>query len=149
MQRLLNFLLLGSASPNLVRGVSESLAGRVRFVRVPGFAIDETGGESQNRLWMRGGFPRAYLARGDEAWRRWIDGFVTTFLERDIPQMGIRVPAAALRRWWICPVFIWRQQDRTGRATTLHAANCPDPVWTIQSPGDFQVQLHFQLQLRY
>ena len=94
------FMLLGSASPSLVRGVSESLAGRVLFVRVPGFSIDETGATSQNRLWMRGGFPRAYLAKDAEAWHRWLDGFVTTFLERDIPQMGIRVPAPALRRFW-------------------------------------------------
>ncbi|MFH1219934.1 MAG: AAA family ATPase [Candidatus Eisenbacteria bacterium] len=92
------FMLLGSASPSLVRGVSESLAGRVLFVHVPGFSIDETGAASQNRLWMRGGFPRAYLTKGAEAWHRWLDGFVTTFLERDIPQMGIRVPAPALRR---------------------------------------------------
>ncbi len=94
------FLLLGSASPNLVRGVSETLAGRALFVRVPGFAIDETGPAHQNRLWLRGGFPRAYLAPKDDAVWRWMEGFATTFLERDIPQLGFRVPAEALRRFW-------------------------------------------------
>jgi len=95
------FLLLGSASPNLIRGVSETLAGRALFVRVPGFTIDEVGPERQNRLWLRGGFPRAYLAADDGASWRWMEGFVTTFLERDIPQLGLRVPAEALRRFWI------------------------------------------------
>jgi predicted AAA+ superfamily ATPase len=94
------FLLLGSASPNLVRGVSETLAGRALFVRVTGFAIDETGPEQQNHLWLRGGFPRAYLAPTDDAAWRWMEGFATTFLERDIPQLGFRVPAEAVRRFW-------------------------------------------------
>lgn len=95
------FLLLGSASPDLVRGVSETLAGRALFIRVPGFAIDEIAPDKQNRLWLRGGFPRAFLASDDEASWRWMEGFVTTFLERDIPQLGLRVPAEALRRFWI------------------------------------------------
>lgn len=94
------FLLLGSASPYLVRGVSETLAGRALFVPVPGFSLEETGAQGQDRLWLRGGFPRAYLATTDDAARRWMDGFVTTFLERDIPQLGLRVPAESLRRFW-------------------------------------------------
>jgi predicted AAA+ superfamily ATPase len=93
------FLLLGSASPGLIRGVSETLAGRVLFVRVPGFTIDELRKE-QNRLWLRGGFPRAFLSPDDSAGWRWIEGFMTTFLERDIPQLGLRVPSEALRRFW-------------------------------------------------
>jgi len=94
------FLLLGSASPDLMRGVSESLAGRALFVPMHGFAIDESGPESQTRLWLRGGFPRAFLAKSEDATWRWMEEFVTTFLERDIPQLGIRVPAEALRRFW-------------------------------------------------
>jgi predicted AAA+ superfamily ATPase len=94
------FLLLGSASLDLVKGVSESLAGRAMFLHVAGFAIDEVGVEHQNRLWIRGGFPRAYLAANEAAWARWIDGFITTFLERDIPQLGLRIPATSLRRFW-------------------------------------------------
>lgn len=95
------FLLLGSASPDLVRSVSETLAGRALFVRVPGFTIDEAGLEQQLLLWLRGGFPRAFLAPNDDAAWRWMEGFSTTFLERDIPQLGLRVPAKALRRFWI------------------------------------------------
>ncbi|MDD4019889.1 MAG: ATP-binding protein, partial [Kiritimatiellae bacterium] len=94
------FLFLGSASPELVRGVSESLAGRAQFLQVPGLTVAEVGWENQDRLWMRGGFPAAYLARDAVAAGRWQEGFVQTFLERDIPQLGIRVPAAALRRFW-------------------------------------------------
>lgn len=95
------FLLLGSASPELVRGVSETLAGRALFVRVAGFSIDEVERDQQNRLWMRGGFPRAFLALTDEAGGRWLEGFADTFLERDIPQLGLRVAAEALRRFWM------------------------------------------------
>ncbi len=94
------FLLLGSASPELMRGVSESLAGRAQFLHVPGLTVAEVGAENQDRLWMRGGFPSAYLAKDAAAAGRWHEGFVQTFLERDIPQLGIRVPAAALRRFW-------------------------------------------------
>lgn len=95
------FLILGSASPDLVRGVSETLAGRVLFVRVPGFTIDELESDQQDRLWLRGGFPRAYLASDDSAAWRWMESFAATFLERDLPQLGIRVPAEALRRFWL------------------------------------------------
>ena len=95
------FLLLGSASPNLIRGVSESLAGRALFVHIPGFALEETGPQSQSRLWLRGAFPRSYLADSDAASSRWRESFVQSFLERDMPQLGIRVPAETLRRFWL------------------------------------------------
>ena len=95
------FLLLGSAAPELVRGVSESLAGRIRFVQVPGFSLGEVGVEWQNSLWFRGGFPRSFLAASDAASKRWLAGFVQTFLERDIPQLGIRIPALTLQRFWM------------------------------------------------
>ena len=94
------FLVLGSASPSLVRGISESLAGRVGLVELSGFDLSETGAESWRALWLRGGFPRAFLAphdRGSALWRR---NFVQTFLERDLPQLGITVPAETLRRFW-------------------------------------------------
>ena len=94
------FLLLGSASPELVRGVSESLAGRIQFVDVTGFAMTEVGPEHQQRLWMRGGFPRAWLAPTSSAWRRWMDAFTQTFLERDIPGLGSRVAPATMGRFW-------------------------------------------------
>lgn len=94
------FLILGSASPDLVRQGSESLAGRVSFVDVTGFSIDEVGADALSTLWWRGGFPRAHLAPSDAAARQWIEDFRRTFLERDIPQLGIQVPAATLGRFW-------------------------------------------------
>jgi len=95
------FLILGSASPELVRGVSESLAGRVGFVDLSGFDLGEVGEGSWRRLWLRGGLPRSFLARGDAASMRWRQDFIRTFLERDIPQLGIRIPTEALRRFWM------------------------------------------------
>ena len=94
------FLLLGSASPGIVTGVSESLAGRIGFIDLSGFTLGETGLEHQDRLWTRGGFPRAFLAEDDAASMAWRDAFIRTFLERDIPQLGITVPAETIRRFW-------------------------------------------------
>lgn len=95
------FLLLGSASPDVVRGVSESLAGRAGFVDLGGFDLGEVGGGHQQRLWMRGGFPRSFLARSEAASFQWRQDFIRTFLERDIPQLGIRIAPEALRRCWM------------------------------------------------
>ncbi len=94
------FLVLGSASPELLQQTSESLAGRVRFVEMGGFSLDEVGAEHLRRLWARGGFPRAYLARTEVESVRWREDFIRTFLERDLPQLGMRVPAVAMRRFW-------------------------------------------------
>ncbi len=94
------FLILGSASPNLVKNASESLAERVEFVDLQGFDLTETGNTKLNRLWIRGGFPRSYLADTNEDSIAWRDGFVRTFLQRDIPQLGISIPATTLRRFW-------------------------------------------------
>ena len=94
------FLLLGRASPNLVKNASESLTERVEFVDLQGFDLTETGNTKLNRLWIRGGFPRSYLADTNEDSIAWRDGFVRTFLQRDIPQLGIGIPATTLRRFW-------------------------------------------------
>ena len=94
------FLLLGSASWDLIKGVSESLAGRILFVDVGGFSLAEVGAEHQDRLWMRGGFPRAWLAPSAAAWTRWMQSFTRTFLERDIPGLGAKVSPNALGRFW-------------------------------------------------
>lgn len=94
------FLILGSASPGLVVGASETLAGRVSFVDVSGFSLSEIGTENLAKRWWRGGFPRAYLARDDKTARQWHEDFFRTFLEQDIPQLGIRIPATTLRRFW-------------------------------------------------
>ncbi|MBI5201678.1 MAG: ATP-binding protein [Elusimicrobia bacterium] len=94
------FLLLGSASPELVRGASESLAGRVRHVDMSGFGLEEAGPEHLDPLWLRGGFPRSFKAPSDAESFRWRLEFVRTHLERDLPQLGLRIPAPALRRFW-------------------------------------------------
>lgn len=95
------FLLLGSASPELSRQASESLAGRTTFVDMSGFTLDEVGAEAQRRLWLRGGFPRAFLARSEAASFAWRDDFIRTFLERDVRNFGVNVPPLALRRLWM------------------------------------------------
>ena len=94
------FLLTGSASPSLVRGVSESLAGRVALVDVAGFNLAEVGAGEWRKLWWRGGFPPAYLAATDAVSRQWQEEFVRTLLERDMPQLGVTISSAALRRFW-------------------------------------------------
>ncbi|HBA85922.1 MAG TPA: hypothetical protein DCZ95_17700 [Verrucomicrobia bacterium] len=94
------FMILGSASPQIVRGVSESLAGRIAFVDLAGFDLGELGVQNMYSLWLRGGFPRSYLANDEEASRAWRENFIRTFLERDIPLLGIRIPAETLRRFW-------------------------------------------------
>jgi predicted AAA+ superfamily ATPase len=94
------FLILGSTAPGLLRQSSETLAGRLETVLLEGFRLGDLGPRAQGRLWLRGGFPRAYTARSESdsvAWRR---QFLQTFLERDIPQLGIQIPAVALRRFW-------------------------------------------------
>lgn len=94
------FLVLGSASPSLIRGVSESLAGRVGFVDLGGFSLREVTVKKRDRLWIRGGFPRSFLALNENSSMDWRTGFVRTFLERDIPQLGITIPSETLRRFW-------------------------------------------------
>ena len=98
--RKADFLLLGSASWDLIQGVSETLAGRILFVDVGGFSLAEVGPANQDKLWMRGGFPRAWLAPSAAAWTRWMRSFTRTFLERDIPGLGSRVPPESLGRFW-------------------------------------------------
>jgi len=94
------FLLLGSASRDLLRQTSETLAGRIAYHELGGLALDEVGQAATNTLWLRGGFPRSFLARREAdslAWRR---AFVRTFLERDLPALGIQVPSPTLHRFW-------------------------------------------------
>ncbi len=94
------FLVLGSASPELLRQGSESLAGRITFFEMGGFDLSEVGVASLRRLWWRGGFPRAFLARSDTDTRTWQENFIRTFLERDIREFGVQAPAMTLRRLW-------------------------------------------------
>jgi predicted AAA+ superfamily ATPase len=94
------FIILGSASPQLIRKASESLAGRVEFIELSGFDLSETGNAAWEMLWLRGGFPRSFLAVTEDDSLVWREGFIRTFLERDIPQLGINFPAPAMRRFW-------------------------------------------------
>jgi hypothetical protein len=94
------FLVLGSASPELLRQGSETLAGRIHYHELGGFALDEVGVENHLRLWLRGGFPKAYLARSHADSDEWRRDFIRTFLERDLPQLGITIRSTTLRRFW-------------------------------------------------
>ena len=94
------FLLLGSASPDLVRHSSESLAGRIAFHELPPFDLSEVGNAKWRRLWLRGGFPLAFLAKDDAASMRWRQSFTRTFLERDLRELGVGVTSVAIRRFW-------------------------------------------------
>jgi len=92
------FLVLGSASTELLRQTSESLAGRVAFHELDAFGLTEV--DDLERLWLRGGFPRSFLASSDPASRRWRDGFIRTLLARDLPEFGSTIPSTTLRRFW-------------------------------------------------
>ena len=94
------FLILGSASPELLRQSSETLAGRLETVPLEGFRLSDLGHAAQGRHWLRGGFPLAYTARTEADSFTWRRQFLQTFLERDMPQLGITIPATALRRFW-------------------------------------------------
>jgi len=94
------FVILGSASPEIIRNASETLAGRIEFVDLNGFDLTEVGVSHWQLLWMRGGFPRSFLAENEIDSLSWREGFIRTFLERDIPQLGIQVPATTMRRFW-------------------------------------------------
>lgn len=95
-----HFLLLGSASIDLLRQSSESLAGRIAYLELCPFDVLEIAPQAEETLWARGGFPRSFLAESDNASAEWRENFIRTYLERDIPQLGSRVPAETLRRFW-------------------------------------------------
>lgn len=98
--RVTRFLILGSASPDLLRQGSESLAGRIAHHELGGFSLAEVGATGERRLWLRGGFPRAFLASSEAASCEWRREFIRTYLERDLPQLGIGIPAPTLGRFW-------------------------------------------------
>ncbi|MCP5505312.1 MAG: ATP-binding protein [Chlamydiales bacterium] len=93
------YLILGSASRELIKQSSESLAGRIIYLELPPFSFQEV--ENLNKLWLRGGFPRSYLASDEEESFDWRSAYIRTFLEQDIPNLGFRIPPVALRRFWI------------------------------------------------
>ncbi len=100
-RRTRRFLLLGSASMDLLQQSGETLAGRIAYVELPPFDVLEVDKEDIDKLWVRGGFPDSFLARDDGRSLRWRQNFVRTYLERDVPQLGPRIPAETLRRFWV------------------------------------------------
>lgn len=110
-----HFLLLGSASIDLLRQSSESLAGRIAYLELSPLDVREVGREQQTRLWIRGGFPRSFLAESDSDSAVWRENFIRTYLERDIPLLGPRIPAETLRRFWTMLAH--------GQGSLLNAAN--------------------------
>ena len=108
--------MLGSASPDLLRQSSETLAGRVAFLEMAGFDLSETSADQQRKLWWRGGFPRSFLARTERESQLWRENFVRTFLERDIRDFGVQVPAATLRRLWM---MLAHYHGQTGNASDI------------------------------
>jgi uncharacterized protein len=94
------FLVLGSAAPDLLRQSAETLAGRIAYYELPGLALREVGEKQADRLWVRGGFPRSFLARSERDSMEWRQSFIRTFLERDLPSLGVNVAADTMRRFW-------------------------------------------------
>lgn len=94
------YLILGSASRDLIRQSSESLAGRIAYFHLGGFRLQDVGGSNLKSLWIKGGYPDSFMPAEEEQSRLWRQNFITTFLERDIPQLGITIPANTLRRFW-------------------------------------------------
>jgi len=94
------YVILGSASPGLIVRSSESLAGRISYIEMGGFSTGHLPAKDMKKLWIRGGFPRSFLARSEQTSFQWRQDFITTFLERDIPNLGLRIPARALRQFW-------------------------------------------------
>lgn len=94
------YLILGSASRDLLRQSAESLAGRIAYHELGGFSLGDVGKEQWRRLWLRGGLPRSFIADTDHMANQWQQQYIATFLERDIPQLGISIPPATLRRFW-------------------------------------------------
>lgn len=99
-ERDTRFLVLGSAGPDLLRQTSETLAGRIAYHELDGFALDEVGLDAADELWLRGGFPRSFLSATLADSYEWRRSFVRTFLERDLPALGVQVPGPTLHRFW-------------------------------------------------
>jgi uncharacterized protein len=99
-RRPARFLVLGSATPTLLRQSAQSLAGRIAYVELDGFDVDEVGAAAWERLWLRGGFPRSFLAPDDATSLTWRTALVRTYLERELPDLGLEIPPGTVRRFW-------------------------------------------------
>jgi predicted AAA+ superfamily ATPase len=144
------FLVLGSASGALLRQRSESLAGRLERIEMGGFSIDEVGNESANQLWLRGGFPRSFLADNDADSQIWRRSFMQTLLERDFPQWGVQIPAIALQRFWTMLAHyhgqIWNAADPArslgvSESTTRRYLDLLTDAWMIRQLQPYHANL--------
>lgn len=138
------FLLLGSSSPELMQHTSESLAGRIRYFELSPLCLSETGAELLRPLWLRGGYPPSLLAENDAESMDWRRSFISTYLERDIPQLGIRVPAGQLRRFWTMLAHLHGQQWNASRIAASMGLTAP----TIQRYLDILEDTFIIRQLR-
>ncbi len=138
------FLLLGSSSPELMRQTSESLAGRIRYFELSPLCLTETGLEPLRQLWLRGGYPPSFLAEDDAESMNWRRSFIATYLERDLPQLGIRVPAGQLRRFWTMLAHLHGQLWNASRIAASMELSAP----TIQRYLDILEDTFIVRQLR-
>jgi predicted AAA+ superfamily ATPase len=135
------FLILGSASPDLMRANSESLAGRVETISISGFSLAEVGVQALAQHWLRGGFPLSYLAATEADSLAWRKNFIQTFLERDLPQLGVRIPAVTLLRFWTmlahCHGQVWNTAELArslgvSEPTTRHYLDILEGVFMVR-----------------
>jgi hypothetical protein len=144
------FLVLGSASGNLMRQTSESLAGRMKRIVIGGFSLAELGHEAEQQLWLRGGLPLSFLAENDVESMAWRKNFIQTLLERDFPQWGVRVAATALRRFWTMVAHyhgqIWNSAEparalSVGESTTRRYLDLLTDAFMIRQLQPFHANL--------
>jgi predicted AAA+ superfamily ATPase len=144
------FLVLGSASGNLMRQTSESLAGRMERIVIGGFSLAELGYEAEQQLWLRGGLPLSFLAENDVESIAWRKNFIQTLLERDFPQWGVRVAATALQRFWTMVAHyhgqIWNSAEparalSVGESTTRRYLDLLTDAFMIRQLQPFHANL--------
>jgi predicted AAA+ superfamily ATPase len=147
------FLILGSASPELIQRGAESLAGRVHYHELQGFSIDEVGARNADRLWLRGGFPRSYLASSNAASTEWRRAFISSFLERDLPQLGVNIRSMTLRRFWMMLAHyhgqIWNSSEiaRSFGVADTTVRNYLDLLTNLADTGLLHTLLNIQTRL--
>ncbi|MFN0060553.1 MAG: ATP-binding protein [Planctomycetota bacterium] len=136
------FLILGSASRDLIRQSAESLAGRISHIELTPFALDEVGIAQSETLWMRGGYPRSFLAPSDAISQEWREEYIRTYLERDLPALGIAIPPASIRRFWLMLTHYHGQifnASEIGRS--LHTADTTAKRYLDILTGTFMIRM--------
>lgn len=136
------FLVLGSASPELLQQTSESLAGRIAYHELPPLALSEVGMGRRDRLWLRGGFPSSFTARSERESFEWRESFIQTFVERDAPQLGLGMPAMSLRRLWAMLAHVHGQVlNASDLARSMGVSDVTIRRWIDALAATFMVRL--------